>query len=318
MTREPSYPAPSVARDPRAVIRVAFQGELGAYSEEAAHRFFGEAGAVPVPCPGFAEVGEAVEEGAVDRGLLPIENTLAGSVVASYDVLAERALTIVGEVVIPIRHCVLGLPGATLEGLTRVRSHPVALAQCSRFLHSRTGLRADAVYDTAGAAKEVAALGDHSLGAIASRTAAARYGLDVLASGVEDRDDNQTRFLVVARAGEAVEGGAAEAGGSREMKTALLVETGNQPGALVRILQPFASRGINLSKIESRPTGEPWRYRFFVEVEGASGLPPVAEALGEARPAAYRFRLLGSYPRWNAGVDTTDLKLKVDSDRSNA
>lgn len=269
---------------------VAFQGELGAFSEEAVHRFFGGA-VTPVPRRGFAEVGQAVASSEVDFGLLPIENSLAGSVVGSYDVLSGGALEVVGEVVTPIHHCLLGVPGTPREQLSQVLSHPVALAQCQRFLQAHPGMEAVVFYDTAGAAREVAAAQRRDQAAIAGRGAAARYGLEILAEDIEDRHDNQTRFLVVARPGERPEG--LSAGGS--MKTALLVETKNTPGALVRLLVPFADRGINLSKIESRPGSEPWSYRFFIEVEGDAGV--ASEALREAEEFAARLQVLGSFPK---------------------
>ena len=271
---------------------VAFQGELGAFSEEAVHRFFGE-GVTPVPRRGFAEVGQAVTAGEVDFGLLPIENSLAGSVVGSYDVLSGADLAVLGEVVTPIHHCLLGLPGSRMEEVVQVLSHPVALAQCQRFLQGHPTMEAVVFYDTAGAAREVANAGRAEQAAIAGRGAAARYGLEILAEDIEDRQDNQTRFLVVARPGEALPEHLRGSAGPK--KTALLLETRNVPGALVRVLVPFADRGINLSKIESRPGSEPWSYRFFIEVEGdAQG---AADALREAEPHAATLRVLGSFPR---------------------
>lgn len=280
------------------MTRVAFQGELGAFSEEAVRVFFG-AGAEPVARREFADVAAAVVRGEVDYGLLPVENTLAGSVVASYDVLATQPLRIVGEVVTPIHHCVLGLPGARLDGVARVLSHPVALAQCTRFLAARPAVQALAVYDTAGAARDVAGGGDPTVAAIAGRGAAERYGLRVLAADVEDRPDNQTRFLVVApRAATDAEPLATPHGGA--MKTALLVETANAPGALVGVLAPFAARGINLSKLESRPTGEPWRYRFLIDFDADARGDDAVAALAEAGRHAARLDVLGTFPRWAA------------------
>lgn len=271
---------------------VAFQGELGAFSEEAVHRFFGE-GVTPVPRRGFAEVGQAVASREIDFGLLPIENSLAGSVVGSYDVLSGGDLEVVGEVVTPIHHCLLGIPGARLDEVTQVLSHPVALAQCQRFLQSHPSMEAVVFYDTAGAAREVAKGERREQAAIAGRGAAARYGLELLAEDIEDRHDNQTRFLVVSRPGEhSVD---ARRGGS--MKTALLVETKNSPGALVRVLVPFSERDINLSKIESRPGTEPWSYRFFIEVEADAGSAGTSAAIEEAQPHAARLQVLGSYPK---------------------
>jgi len=276
------------------MITVAFQGELGAFSEEAVHRFFGE-GVTPVPRRGFAEVGQAVTAGEVDFGLLPIENSLAGSVVGSYDVLSDGALAVLGEVVTPIHHCLLGLSGSRLDTVAQVLSHPVALAQCQRFLQAHPSMEAIVFYDTAGAAREVAAGEDRGKAAIAGRGAAARYGLEILAQDIEDRHDNQTRFLVVALPGRELP--EALRAGAGKMKSALLVETKNVPGALVRVLVPFANRGINLSKIESRPGAEPWSYRFFSEVEADATSAAAREALREAEPHAARLHVLGSFRR---------------------
>ncbi|HEY8483923.1 MAG TPA: prephenate dehydratase [Longimicrobiales bacterium] len=276
-------------------VRVAFQGELGAFSEEAVRQYFGDR-AEPVPRREFREVGRSVVAGEVDYGLLPIENTLAGSVVASYDVLGGEDLRVVGEVIVPIHHCVLGVPGSRLEEVKRVLSHPVALAQCTRFLTAHPEIQAVAVYDTAGAAKEVSETGDPAVAAIAGRSAAERYGLTILAADVEDRPDNQTRFLVVARSDAPAPEPQVELDGA--WKTALLVETENAPGALVRVLLPFANRAINLSKLESRPGIEPWTSRFFLELEAHIGAPEMEEALAEAQRRATASRVLGSYPRW--------------------
>jgi prephenate dehydratase len=277
-------------------MRVAFQGELGAFSEEAVHRYFGE-GVEPVPCRDFPEVGRVVAQNEVDYGVLPIENSLAGSVVGSYDVLAEGRLTIVGEVITPIHHCILGLPGATLQSIHKVLSHPVALMQCTKVLQSLPHVEAVAVYDTAGAAKDVAQQGDPTHAAIAGARAAARYGLNIIAENVEDRPDNQTRFLVVVNSSSPAENPRPDRS-SDGMKTAVLLETPNTPGALLRVLAPFADRGVNLSKLESRPAGEPWSYRFFIELDTDASHPAATDAFEEARKHTLMMRILGTYPRW--------------------
>ncbi|MBX6364845.1 MAG: prephenate dehydratase [Gemmatimonadetes bacterium] len=273
-------------------IRVAFQGEAGAFSEEAVLACFGE-GAEPVPCREFRDVAAAVVSGAVDYGLLPIENTLAGSVTGAYDVLVDGELEVVREVTRPIRHCLLGVPGSSLEGVRRVLSHPVALAQVARFIAERPWLEAVAVYDTAGAARDVAAAADPAVAAVASRQAGRRYGLEVLAADIQDRADNQTRFLGVVRAGAPRPVGEVMAA---RWKTMLVAETPNRPGALLELLVPFAERGVNLTKIESRPAEAPWTYRFFLELDGQAGTPAVDEALSAVRGHARTLRLLGSFP----------------------
>lgn len=273
--------------------RIAFQGELGAFSEEAIRNLDGHA--VPIPCREFIDVAQAVESGDVDAGMLPIENTLAGSVVGSYDALtACESLHVVAETVVEIHHCVLAPRGAALAALATVESHPVALAQCTRWLRSHPAITARAAYDTAGAARDVAQRADPRAAAIAAHGAAARYDLEILASDIEDRSDNQTRFLMVARAPRAP-------GGAVAARTALLITTPNVPGALLRVLEPLAANGINMSKLESRPADEPWHYRFFLELDHPASDPSLATALDELRGATESLRVLGTYARWLAG-----------------
>jgi monofunctional chorismate mutase len=289
---------------PGVKLRVAFQGELGAYSEEAVRRYWG-ADAQPVPARSCADVARAVARGDVDYGLLPIENTLAGSVVATYDALAaEDEITVVGEVILPIHHCLLAPLGASLDTLETVESHPVALAQCTRFLDRHAHIHAQAAYDTAGAARDVAVRGEPTLGAIAGRGAAERFGLSVLAADIEDRPDNQTRFLALAREPIALPPGI-------PARTALIATTPNVPGALLHLLAPIADAGLNLSKLESRPTGEPWTYSFFMEIEHDSDEPAIGEVLAEMRKVAGALRVVGT---WEHGVASR--RSRVASSRS--
>jgi prephenate dehydratase len=269
------------------MLRVAYQGAPGAYSEEAVVRLWPDA--TPVPLRECIDVARAVESGEVNAGVLAVENTLAGSVVASYDALAalERVVA-VGEAIIGIHHCVLATPGTSLAALRWVESHPVALAQCGRFFDRHPHLEPRATYDTAGSAIEVAHARDLQRAALASRIAAAHYGLEILAADVEDRPDNQTRFVAIARSPALPADGAAA-------RTILLVTVANTPGALHRLLGPFAEYGLNLSKLESRPTGEPWSYRFIIEIEHTAGEPAMTEALHAVRGMAQSCRLLGTY-----------------------
>ena len=277
---------------------VAFQGELGAFSEEAVRTWFGTS-AEPVPCREFREVGDAVRDRKATAGLLPVENTLAGTVQLSYDVLAEPDFRVIGEVILPIRHFLLGLPGATLADIRKVISHPVALAQCVRFLSKHRELEAVAVYDTAGAAREVAERKDPALAAIASFRAAERYGLTVLEGDLQDRSDNQTRFLVIRR--EETEPFPEESlRPDSGWKTAVLVETENRPGSLVEVLLPLANEGVNLSKLESRPGVTPWSYRFFLELEGDPRGKAVSRAMSDVTRVARTVRVLGSFHPWRA------------------
>ena len=273
---------------------VAFQGEPGAFSEEALNLLL-MGRATGLPCRDFMDVGRAVESGAAHLGLLPVENSLAGSVLGSYDVLLRSELEVIGEVVLPIRHMLMGLPGATLEGLEEIRSHPVALAQCVHFLRSHPGIRAVAAHDTAGAAREVSDGGRPGVAAIAPEKAAARYGLTILARDLQDRDDNQTRFFLVAP--PSMDGRPTRpAIPDGPSSVALVVETGNHPGSLVDALLPFARRGINLSKLESRPGEVPWTYRFFLELSADLADPGVQEAVTEVEARARTLRILGCFP----------------------
>lgn len=280
---------------PGVSVRVAFQGEPGAYSEEAVRRYW-RCNAVdgrvePVPARSCADVVRMVERGETDHGLLPIENSLAGSVPATYDALAgATAVWVVGETVLPIHHCLLGVRGATLAGVRIVESHPVALAQCGRFLERHPQMAPRAAYDTAGAAREVSAAGDPARAAIAGRGAAERFGLAVLAADIEDRPDNQTRFLALSRAPVVLAAGT-------PVKTALVATTPNTPGALHRLLSPLAELGINMSKLESRPTGEPWTYSFFLELEHEMAPHDLAGALDALRPVSTALRVLGTFTR---------------------
>jgi prephenate dehydratase len=276
-----------------APARIAFQGELGAFSEAAIRNV--EPRATPIPCREFIDVARAVESGEADSGMLPIENTLAGSVVGSYDALtACESLHVIAETVVEIHHCVLGLRGSALDALATVESHPVALAQCTRWLRAHPSILVRAAYDTAGAARDIAARGDARAAAIAGRGAGERYDLDILAANIEDRSDNQTRFLMVAREPRSL---APEI----SARTALLITTPNVPGALLRVLEPLAAHAINMSKLESRPADEPWHYRFFLELDHSAGDPSLSAALAQLRDATESLRVLGTYSRWLAG-----------------
>ena len=209
-----------------AVPTVAFQGEFGAYSDEAARTWFG-ADVTTVGYREFRDVTRAVASGAATYGVLPVENTLAGSVGQALDALLETDFEIVGEVIRPIRHCLLGLPGANPEKLHKLMSHPVALAQCLRFFAEHPAIEAVAVHDTAGAARMISEGTDQTVGAIASEAAAKRYGLDVLARDLQDRSDNSTRFYVVCPPGQA--GKVPELANPKSL---VVFETGDRPGAI--------------------------------------------------------------------------------------
>jgi len=272
-----------------APARVAFPGERGAYSEDAVAAIWPDAEAVPARYP--LDVAQAVVAGDVDAGILPVENTLAGSVVASYDALSQcEELHAVAEGVVRIRHCLLGPKGATLASIELVESHPVALAQCTAFLAQHQRFEVRAATDTGTAARDVAQSGDPRRAAIAGQAAATRYGLCVLAAGIEDRPDNQTRFLAISRTPAVLAAGTAA-------RTSLVFTTPNDPGALVRVLTPLVEHALNLSKLESRPTGEPWTYRFFADVEHNAGDAAHVSALRAMGAATRTLRVLGTYAR---------------------
>ncbi len=267
-------------------VVVAFQGEHGAFSEEAIRQHFGEE-VETLPCRSFEEIFAAVDEGRATFGAVPVENSMAGSINKAYDLLLEHDLKIWGEIFLRVRHNLMAPPGTRLEDIREVRSHPQALAQCERFLN-RHGWQAKPWYDTAGSAKDLAAHPEPGVAVIASALAAQIYGLEVLAPGIEDMTFNYTRFFVVGRG---------EPPYAQRAKTSLVFATAHSPGALVACLNEFASRGINLTKLESRPRrNRPWHYVFYLDFEGHWQDELTREALVALLARAAFVKLLGSYP----------------------
>lgn len=265
---------------------VAFQGERGAYSEQAARQHFG-GDVVTLPCAAFEGIFAAIDSGEADFGVLPVENSLAGSINRAYDLLLEHDLRAWGEILFRVRHNLLAPAGATLEQIHTVRSHPQALAQCERWLSQR-GLKAVTWYDTAGSAKELAANPEPGVAAIASTLAAETYGLEILASGIEDLAWNYTRFFVIGRGEPPI---------VAKAKTSLVFAVTHEAGALVNCLNEFSSRGINLTKIESRPRrNRPWHYVFYLDFDGHWQDPACQQALVGLLARAAFVKLLGSYP----------------------
>jgi len=265
---------------------VAFQGEHGAYSEEAIRQNLGDE-VETLPCRSFEDLFAVVESGEADLAALPIENSVAGSINRAYDLLLERDLKIWGEMVLHVRHNLMAPPGTTLEDLTQVRSHPQALAQCERYLNQH-GLKAVPWYDTAGSAKELAANPEPGVGAIASALAAEIYGLEILDRDIQDLAWNYTRFFLI---------GHHEPERRDPSKTSLVFATPHTPGALHACLGEFANRGINLTKIESRPRrNRPWHYVFYLDFEGHWQEEHCREALVGLLSKAAFVKLLGSYP----------------------
>jgi prephenate dehydratase len=270
---------------------IAFQGEPGAYSEAAAYEHFGPE-IKTLPCAAFEGVFEAVNRGECTYGFIPIENSLAGSIHRNYDLILRNTLTIVGEHHFRVSHCLLALPGVSLEEVERVHSHPQALAQCEASL-ARLGVECVAETDTAGSARMLKENGDRHAAALASRRAAEVYGLNVLAESMEDNPANYTRFLALAQ--EATPPNITE---QTDYKISAVFSLPNRPGSLYNALKIFAQREIDLTKLESRPlAGKPWEYLFYMDFAGHADDPLCKPALEELGQIAPFLRLLGSYPR---------------------
>jgi prephenate dehydratase len=276
-------------------LRAAFQGERGAFSEEAVWRLLGTRDVEPLAHRSFSEMFEAVASGAADCALAPIENTLAGSVIANYDLLLEYDLTIVGEVVLRIVHNLIAPRGVGIDQIKRVYSHPVALAQCQRFFDAHPGFEVLPAYDTAGSVKMIIEGGRRDEAAIAGRAAAEAYGAEILTAGIESNAQNFTRFFLLVRPDRA---GVIVPPSPGERKTSIVFRIGNRPGALYRSLALFAEEKIDLTKIESRPIeGRPWEYSFYLDFVGDRADAPVQRALAHLAGHAENLRLLGSYVR---------------------
>jgi prephenate dehydratase len=267
-------------------LRVAFQGEPGAFSEEAAVKLLG--GEIEtVPRATFEAMFAAIADGGADLILAPVENSLAGSVYRCYDLLLESKLNITAEVILPISHNLIGPPGATLDGVRFVQSHPVALAQCTRFFEAHPRIARVPAEDTGGSVREVVRAGDPRRAAIASRRAAEIYGGSILQSHLEDHRENYTRFVLLSPESGVLEGA---------NKISLVVFLLHQPGALHQALQPIAQQKINLVKIESRPiVGHPFEYVFYLDLMAQPQAPATQAALEELRRRTREVRILGCY-----------------------
>jgi chorismate mutase / prephenate dehydratase len=280
-----------VRERPDAPLRVAYQGVEGSYSHLAAQRRYAgrDGGALLTGHDSFRGAADSVLAGAADLALLPIENSTAGSINETYDLLAGTGLHITGEVVSAIEHCLLALPGVPLAELRVVMSHPQALAQCQDFFGKHPHLTARAELDTAGAARRVAAANDRTLAAIASAAAARTYGLAIVAHGIQSQAGNATRFVEIAPREAPVSEGALA-------KTSLLLALADRPGALGEILLRFAARNLSLTKLESRPIPEaPFTYRFYVDVLGHAASASFVAVLDEVRALTTELRVLGTY-----------------------
>jgi prephenate dehydratase len=280
-------------------VSVAFQGEPGAFSEEAVLAYFGDA-VEATAVPSWRAVFEAVRDGTVTAGVAAIESSLAGSIRETYDLLAEfydDGVRIVGEVSVPVRLALIALPGQSVEGIERVYSHAQALAQADEFLRTRSW-QVMTTYNTAGAARMIAEQHERHAAAVASPRVAALYGLEVLVDGIQTGDENRTRFAVLAAAPADAIPDAAGAAASQPVKTTLVFAVRNVPGSLHRCLGAFSKRGVNLSRLESRPTRTArWEYVFWVDLDADSADPTCAAAIDDLRSEAQMVRVLGTYRR---------------------
>lgn len=273
-------------------IKVAYQGTDGAYSHQAAMRHF-EQRYSKVECIGytrFEEAAEAVEAGDVDVAILPIENTTAGSINDTYDLLAEKELFIIGEEVLQVNHCLMAPEDVELSNIRRILSHPQAIAQCTKFLAGMSRCHVESYFDTAMAARKVREDADLSQAAIAGSFAAEIYGLKIIHRNMTNHKENYTRFVVVSRDPITCDP-------QLDCKTSLIFATVDEKGALLKCLNILGDSGINMTKLESRPRlGHPWQSLFYLDLAGNKEDPNLTDALHKLRKKAQFLKVLGSYP----------------------
>ena len=272
-------------------VRVAFQGEAGAYSEEAAYRFFGSL-AQTRPCKSLEDVFKAVQQEEVPFGIVPVENSLEGSINQTYDLLLNSNLKVSGEIEMRIVHCLIVNPGVSLHSIKRVYSHPQALAQCQAFL-KHMGYELIPTYDTAGSVKMIKEAGIADSGAVASARAAEVYGMNIVAREIEDNQNNFTRFFILSER---------DCPRSGRDKTSIVFSVSHKPGALYGAIKEFAARDVSLTRIESRPTRQkPWEYNFYLDVDGHREDTVVEQALASLEKTSLFVKVLGSFPRAKSG-----------------
>jgi prephenate dehydratase len=275
-------------------LRVAYQQELSAFGEEAAHQLWG--GDVDlIALQDFADITAAVAAGDADRGVLPIEHTILGAVQSSHDAIdGAPDIVAIAETVVQSHLCLLGAPDTTVGAVGDVFCHPVALSQCSKFFRSNSRITVHSVLDTGASVVDVENLADPQFAVVASRVALLSHQLTVVVPDIQDRPDAQTRFLGVSKQRQTLPHGT-------PVRTTLLVTVGDVPGALLHTLVPLANGGVNIRRLEGRPTGEPWSYRFFVEFDHESGDAAIEQVVAEVTSSGRDVRWFGTYPRWNAG-----------------
>lgn len=268
-------------------MKIAFQGEHGAYSEQAVFDYFGDV--ETLPCESFDLVFDSVTSGRADKGLIPIENSLAGSIHQNYDLLLRNQLHIVGEYFLRVRHCLITLPNVKKEEIKKAISHPQALGQCANYLRN-LNIKPEAVYDTAGSVKMLKESAAKDTAAIASKRAAEIYKMQILEEGIEDNSENFTRFLAISTEPTVPK---------EEAKTSIVFTLKNVPGSLFKAMSVFALRDIDLTKIESRPLqGKPWEYLFYIDFVGSTTDEVCKKALENLGEYVLMLRVLGSYPRF--------------------
>jgi prephenate dehydratase len=268
-------------------LKIAFQGEHGAYSEGAIFHRFGES-VETVPCKSILDVFNLTEVGAVNCGVIPVENSIEGSINETYDLLITTNNKVIGEIVFKVIHCLIAASPVSLEQIKVIYSHPQALAQCKGFLAS-IGAELVVTYDTAGSVKMIKEQGIKGAAAIASENAARIYGMSVLSRGIEDYGRNYTRFFIISRTPENSQGA---------RKTSIIFSLPHKPGSLFSALEPFARRGINLTRIESRPTKQqPWEYYFFLDFDGDQEDEKSKQALRDLANKAIFLKISGSYTK---------------------
>jgi 3-deoxy-7-phosphoheptulonate synthase len=299
------------------MITAAYQGVDGAYSDVLLRQHFGARGedVETLGLPTFRDVAVALLAGRARYGVLPLENTLIGTFQVGYDLIAQYDLVPVRDVVFRMDHRLLGVPGATLAGLTRIEAHPIVLEECGRFLATLPGARPVPAIDTGAAARDVAEARDPKIAAIAPPEAAQRYGLIELAANIADHPDNFTRFLIV----EAVPQAQRTPPESAKRRTSVLFATAHEHGLLARCLTVLAEAGVNLTKLESRPRpGKTWEYLFYADFEGDAADPLIAAALAAVRERCTEFRLLGSYDVASAEKAAPAIASSIPSEKGGA
>ena len=301
MQHSPDTVDDAIAGPPPVGGPIAYAGEPGAFAEDAVLAAFGDAERTPVG--GFRSVFDAVAAGAASAGVVPIENVINGTVRENYDLLLEFDLEIRGEVVVPVELCLAALPGQRLDEIERVYSHIQALGQAEVFLRGRPW-QLLTTYNTAGAGKAIGDRAERGAAAVLSPRAARLFGLEILAGDIGDLPGNRTRFLVLARPGAPIPAlrTPAEGGGGAGRRTTLVVAVRNEPGTLLAVLRVFAAHGLNMSKLESRPSRErAWEYVFWVDLDAAVDDPATAAALEDLAGVTTFRRVLGSYARGSEG-----------------